>query len=49
MISNLRLAGYDHVISVEHEDGFNEPVGGVSQGLRISKRHYYSEKVGMTQ
>ena len=24
MISSLRLAGYDHVISIEHEDGSDD-------------------------
>ena len=44
MISNLRLAGYDHVISVEHEDGLMSRSEGLAKACGFPKRHYYSRK-----
>ena len=46
MISNLRLAGYDHVISVEHEDGLMSRSEGLAKACGFLKRHYYSRKGG---
>lgn len=49
MISNLRLAGYDHVISVEHEDGLMSRSEGLAKACGFLKDIIIQEKVGMTQ
>ena len=49
MISNLRLAGYDHVISVEHEDGLMNRSEGLAKACGFLKDIIIQEKVGMTQ
>ena len=46
MISNLRLAGYDHVISVEHEDGLMSRSEGLAKACGFLKDIIIQEKVG---
>lgn len=49
IISNLRLAGYDHVVSVEHEDGLMSQTEGLAKACEFLKHIIIHEKVGTTQ
>ena len=37
IISNLRLVGYDHVISIEHEDSLMAPDEGLKKAIDFLK------------
>ena len=49
IISNLRLAGYDHVVSVEHEDGLMSQTEGLAKACEFLKDIIIHEKVGTSQ
>ncbi len=37
-VSNLRMCGYDHVLSIEHEDGLMAPMEGLRKALDVLKQ-----------
>ena len=45
-VSNLRMAGYDFVLSIEHEDGLMSPMEGLRKALQVLKASVISEKAG---
>ena len=38
IVSNLRLVGYDHVLSIEHEDSLMSQNEGLSKAVEMLKR-----------
>jgi len=45
-VSNLRLVGYDYVLSIEHEDSLMSPKEGLSKAIECLKASVISEKSG---
>ncbi|MBV6457987.1 MAG: hypothetical protein HONBIEJF_01108 [Fimbriimonadaceae bacterium] len=45
-VSNLRMVGYDHVLSIEHEDGLMSPMEGLRKALQVLKQAVVSEPAG---
>ena len=39
IVTNLRLVGYDHVLSIEHEDSVMSGARGVEEGDRLPQGH----------
>jgi sugar phosphate isomerase/epimerase len=46
MISALRMVGYDHVISIEHEDGLMSNDEGLAKGIAMLREVTISEPAG---
>lgn len=44
--SNLRMVGYDHVLSIEHEDGLMSPMEGLRKAVSVLKQCVISESAG---
>lgn len=44
--SNLRMVGYDHVLSIEHEDGLMSPIEGLRKALGVLKQAVIAEPAG---
>jgi len=44
--SNLRMVGYDHVLSIEHEDGLMTSMEGLRKALAVLKQSVISEQAG---
>jgi len=44
--SNLRMVGYDHVLSIEHEDGLMSPMEGLRKALSVLKQAVIFEDAG---
>lgn len=44
--SNLRMVGYDHVLSIEHEDGLMSPIEGLRKALSVLKESVISQPAG---
>ena len=44
--SALRMAGYDHVLSIEHEDGLMTPLEGLRKAVSVLKEAVISEPAG---
>jgi sugar phosphate isomerase/epimerase len=44
--SNLRMVGYDFVLSIEHEDGLMSPLEGLRKALSVLKESVISESAG---
>jgi len=44
--SNLRMVGYDHVLSIEHEDGLMSPMEGLRKALSTLKEAVIFESAG---
>ncbi|HWA82527.1 MAG TPA: sugar phosphate isomerase/epimerase [Fimbriimonadaceae bacterium] len=44
--SNLRMVGYDHVLSIEHEDGLMSPMEGLRKALSVLKQSVISDPAG---
>jgi sugar phosphate isomerase/epimerase len=44
--SNLRMVGYDFVLSIEHEDGLMSPMEGLRKALQVLKASVISEDAG---
>lgn len=42
-VSALRIAGYDYVLSIEHEDGLASPAEGLSKAVRALKDVTFAE------
>lgn len=45
-VSNLRMVGYDHVLSIEHEDGLMSPMEGLRKALHVLKQAVIAEPAG---
>lgn len=46
LVSNLRMAGYDHVLSIEHEDSLMSPQEGLRKAVDFLKPIVIGEKAG---
>jgi sugar phosphate isomerase/epimerase len=46
IVSNLRMVGYDHVISIEHEDSLMSPEEGLRKAVAFLKNVVITEKPG---
>ena len=46
MVSNLRLVGYDHVLSIEHEDRLMSGTKGLKKAIAFLKDVVISEPAG---
>lgn len=44
--SNLRMVGYDHVLSIEHEDGLMTSMEGLRKAVSVLKQAVISEQAG---
>lgn len=44
--SNLRMVGYDYVLSIEHEDGLMSPLEGLRKAVSVLKQAVISESAG---
>lgn len=44
--SNLRMVGYDYVLSIEHEDGLMSPIEGLRKALSVLKESVISQPAG---
>lgn len=45
-VSNLRMVGYDHVLSIEHEDGLMTPLEGLQKAIDVLKQAVIHEPAG---
>lgn len=45
-VSNLRVCGYDQVLSIEHEDGLMSPMEGLSKAVSVLQEAVIAEKAG---
>lgn len=45
-VSNLRMVGYDNVLSIEHEDGLMSPIEGLRKAVSTLKQAIISEPAG---
>lgn len=45
-VSNLRMVGYDYVLSIEHEDGLMSPMEGLRKALAVLKESVIQEPAG---
>ncbi len=45
IVSALRAAGYDYVISIEHEDMLASTDEGLSKAITLLKRAMFKEKI----
>ncbi len=45
-VSNLRMVGYDYVLSIEHEDGLMSPMEGLRKAVECLKAAVISESAG---
>jgi sugar phosphate isomerase/epimerase len=45
-VSNLRMVGYDHVLSIEHEDGLMTPLEGLQKAIDVLKQAVIQEPAG---
>lgn len=45
-VSTLRTIGYDHVLSIEHEDGLMSPAEGLRKAVEVLKAAVVSEPAG---
>jgi sugar phosphate isomerase/epimerase len=45
-VSVMRTVGYDHVLSIEHEDGLMSPMEGLRKALHVLKQAVISEPAG---
>lgn len=45
-VSNLRMVGYDDVLSIEHEDGLMSPMEGLRKALHVLKQAVIAEPAG---
>jgi sugar phosphate isomerase/epimerase len=44
--SELRMGGYDYVLSIEHEDGLMSPMEGLRKALDVLKQSVIQESAG---
>jgi sugar phosphate isomerase/epimerase len=45
-VSNLRMVGYDYVLSIEHEDGLMSPIEGLRKAVSVLKESVIQESAG---
>jgi sugar phosphate isomerase/epimerase len=45
-VSTLRTVGYDHVLSIEHEDGLMSPMEGLRKALEVLRQAVIAEPAG---
>lgn len=45
-VSNLRMVGYDYVLSIEHEDGLMSPIEGLRKAVDVLKQAVISQPAG---
>lgn len=45
-VSNLRMVGYDHVLSIEHEDGLMSPMEGLTKAVDALKQAVIFQEAG---
>ncbi|MFQ3587596.1 MAG: sugar phosphate isomerase/epimerase, partial [Fimbriimonadaceae bacterium] len=45
-VSNLRMVGYDFVLSIEHEDGLMSPMEGLRKAVSVLKQAVIEEEAG---
>ncbi|MEJ5169682.1 MAG: sugar phosphate isomerase/epimerase [Fimbriimonadales bacterium] len=45
-VSNLRMVGYDYVLSIEHEDGMMPPMEGLRKALEVLRQAVIKEQPG---
>lgn len=45
-VSNLRMVGYDDVLSIEHEDGLMSPMEGLRKAVAVLKQAVINESAG---
>ncbi|MBS1714640.1 MAG: sugar phosphate isomerase/epimerase [Armatimonadetes bacterium] len=45
-VSTLRTVGYDHVVSIEHEDGLMSPAEGLSKAIEVLKQAVIEQPAG---
>ncbi|KAA0237504.1 MAG: sugar phosphate isomerase/epimerase [Armatimonadetes bacterium] len=45
-VSNLRMVGYDDVLSIEHEDGLMSPLEGLRKALEVLRQAVIAEPAG---
>ncbi len=45
-VSNLRMVGYDYVLSIEHEDGLMSPMEGLRKAVSVLKEAVIQESAG---
>lgn len=45
-VSTLRTVGYDHVLSIEHEDGLMSPSEGLNKAIEVLKQAVIQEPAG---
>lgn len=45
-ISNMRMVGYDDVLSIEHEDGLMSPIEGLRKAIQVLKSAIIEEPAG---
>ena len=46
IVSNLRLVGYDHVLSIEHEDSIMSPAEGLKKAIAFLQEIVIAEPAG---
>lgn len=46
LVSTLRAGGYDHVLSIEHEDGLMSPLEGLRKAIHVLKQAVIEEPAG---
>jgi len=46
LVSTLRVGGYDHVLSIEHEDGLMSPMEGLRKAISVLKEAVIEEPAG---
>jgi len=45
-VTNLRMVGYDYVLSIEHEDGMMPPMEGLRKAIEVLKQSIIKEQPG---
>lgn len=45
-VSNLRMVGYDNVLSIEHEDGLMSPIEGLRKAIQVLNQAIISDPAG---
>ena len=46
IVSNLKLVGYDDVLSIEHEDSLMSPTEGFEKAVKLLKEAIITESAG---
>jgi sugar phosphate isomerase/epimerase len=46
LVSTLRVGGYDHVLSIEHEDSLMSPMEGLRKAIAVLKQAVIEDPAG---